>query len=146
MKYKNGMLKALTALILSLLCLVSCASSDKGSDANENKYQISGDVSTDLGYAVAFLKDGKSDYQIVRPDAYSAHHIVVKAVQRLSESIEAQSGIKLELSTDWVKNAQELEGQEHAFEILVGNTNRKETESVKKTLRENDYAIQVMGN
>ncbi len=144
MKNKHRIISLILVLLTLSAMLVSCSSgeNDNALSKPENDWSLSGDVSQALDYALTIISKGESDYQIVRADKLANDHEVVKSVQELRDTVEKRSGVKLELSTDWLKPGDRAPEKE----ILVGDTNREESLEVKKTLREKDYAIEVVGS
>lgn len=87
--------------------------------------------------------DGTSDYVIVRKENTS--NAVIDACKRLRDAIFDATGVKLEITTDFVK-AGHPEFQEKEFEILVGNTNRDVSEfAFSLTSKAKDIAVLQSG-
>jgi hypothetical protein len=101
-----------------LIILVSC--SNKGSE-----------------YDFAELTNWQQ-YVIVRPDSTS--DAVVKAAISIVKSIEGKMGIKPDIKTDWVNKGEEVPSD--TYEILVGNTNRPESEF---NLAYSDFIVKPVG-
>ena len=78
-------------------------------------------------------------YQIVRPDM--ADTDTVKAATTLVKAIEESTGIKPELTTDWVGRGEAV--PTGTKEFLIGGTNRPESEG---NFRHDDFSIGFVGD
>lgn len=84
------------------------------------------------------------DYVIVRSDV-KGEYAYGKA-RELQQAIEEACGVELALKTDWYKDTNGFPPQAH--EILLGTTNREESESVAAGWRVNgylDWTVQLIG-
>ncbi len=136
----------LLAGVMAAGMLTGCSKDEQGDTVTGEvtfDYTTSGDVSVSTGKTLTFIKDGSSEYTLVRPDRADSKGTVVEAATRLRNAIETASGIKLDFTTDWVMPDTDTTDNK---EILVGNNDRPETKQVAATLREDDYAIQVVNN
>lgn len=73
-------------------------------------------------------------YTVVRSD--TAGKSEINAVTTFTKAVEASTGVKPKLTTDWVQRGEEA--PTGTKEILIGNTNRPESES---ELKYNDFVI-----
>lgn len=122
------------SLILCFSILVGC--SDKnGSKSQSDKEQVDNIFSTaDIKYDDG---NGESVYSIIRPEGDEAANDIAV---RLFKAFKSQLNLK-------IKNSSDTEDGTDKYEILVGNTNRQETETARDYLvkniggRVNDYII-----
>jgi|GEM_PF-1586141 len=110
---------------LMLLSLTSCANGSGGSGENDDGKN--GDNS------------GQPAYVITRAD--QASDGVIDAAKTLRSAL-VEAGVDIKLSTDWYKDESEIPG----YEILVGDTNRSESATVKDSLDDGEnWKIQKVG-
>ncbi len=69
--------------------------------------------------------------------------IDVALAKEIRELILKQTGIKIDISTDWYKKGTDISDK---LEILVGSTTRDETAQFRSTLSYNEYGYSVIGN
>lgn len=117
-----------TLVVLTVLGCVSCNNEEKDGEQTEAEYSLS---VSDL-----------SKYAIVRSD--NAGETVVSAVSNLYNTMSQKfSGIKIKSDLIIEGDAEYCESE---YEILVGSTNRSESESIQKQLKKNDYIICLEGS
>jgi alkaline phosphatase len=87
------------------------------------------------------IADGKSEYSLVRSEDSS--NAIVQRVTTLRNEIKEATGASLGYTTDWVKRGDEVPAE--GKEIVIGSTNRPQSEAVLKQIREKDYAIVYEG-
>lgn len=87
--------------------------------------------------------NGKANYTIVRSD-YSDEVIFKLATEIQTTMIEAGGLGSVAIDTDWAKLG--IARNQSASEILIGDTNYKETAEAKKILSSADYTISLVGN
>ena len=126
-----------TALFLALVLmlssvLLSCKDkkrTDKIDDTEENK--------------VVIAENGKCNYKVIYPDQCAPWEKEVALYIR--DTLEYYSGSDVEIATDWVLSKDEIDP--NTKEILVGNTNRQESQDVEKsiTVAAHDNKIVVRG-
>ena len=128
-------LKRATIIILSALL---CAAALLLSSCNGGTGSDTGTLHEDSTAAPSgFFIDG--EYRIVRPDG--ADNTLVNAVVELRRAIAEKCGLELTISDDWLKPGDEPA----AKEILIGLTNRPESESGTAALPLNGYSILPQG-
>lgn len=137
------MLKRITALLLAIitiLALVGCRSIGSGNDTESTSDSVE---NTTEAPAVSLELDTEAlaEYIIRRPEKVKNESIEasVQAAKKLREAIKTELGIELQLQDDWYKASDELPAT--AKEILVGKTNRNETQKILADIRAKDYAI-----
>jgi len=125
-------------LVLTLLCtaLVSC-----GDNVN-NQQTTSPDTTVTPPISLEIIKDGTTDFVVCRPDETTEN--IVAICQTLIGNITTFTGANLTFKTDWLKP--DVEPPAETLEILIGNTNRSETQQILKDIKYNDYFIGVVGN
>jgi predicted alpha-1,6-mannanase (GH76 family) len=90
---------------------------------------------------ICVVKNGVSDYTIVRPDLAEDKN-EISAALRLKQSVSEITGTDIVIATDWVKKGSENE-TDSAREILIGGTNRAIS---AEGLEFNEFAIKVSGS
>jgi len=113
-------------ILTSFVILASC------SDNKEDKPK------EELMYIV---ENGATQYTIIRSE--KANRDVIDLAVKLRKSINDKYGCEIGLESDWVKPGTELDA--NALEILLGDTNRPETQEVKDSLEGNSWAIHNKG-
>ncbi len=127
MKLKRILCAAL-ALILTLgaFGLVSC---DNGGGNDKAPAPV---------YTLGNIRETVSAYTIIRSD--KAASLVIDSVKLLRSTVEQTTGVKLDISEDWVEDPSTLDST--AREILVGDTNRLESKTAMAELSEQKpYAV-----
>lgn len=116
--YNNLKLLIMMIIFLSCLYMVSCNKENKLSEfVDENVLW--------------------SEYVVIRSDISSSDE--TNAAQLLRRTINETYGIDIKLQTDWINRGESL--PEMGKEILVGKTNRPQSESALSELKFNDYKI-----
>jgi len=87
------------------------------------------------------LADWQS-YTAIRSD--TSDEKTTKAFSTFVNAVEDMTGTRLPITTDWVKRGEDIPTDTR--EILIGITNRIESQEIASTLRWNDYVIKVVGN
>jgi len=138
-KMKTGFTVRLSAFLLMLIMLLSMAAC-KPSDPTVTPQD---GTTTDAGTTapptyVDILKDGKTDYIIVR--AEKASSAVVSAAVSINDTVGSSIDYgRFKMSDDFVGRNQEI--PETAKEIVIGVTNRKECAELGALMAEKDYGI-----
>jgi len=135
------MMKSIISLLLSAVLIV-------GSLAACNPQQSQTVVKT-YNYVIDETKfniidaDGTSKFNIVR--AENASNVVLSASMKLKNAILEHTGVELEVKSDFEKKGHP-EFQRQDYEILVGHTNREESEIAGSELvRAKDFSIVQSG-
>lgn len=122
-----ALLLCVSTLLTTLVVMASCGDK-KGEDPKEELTYI--------------IENGDTKYNIVRADRASDK--VVDMIVDLRLAINGKFGCDISIESDWVKPGEEPDPD--AYEILVGDTNRPETQEVKQTLEGNTWAVHNKGN
>jgi len=120
-------LLSLTILITSVVSLSSCKK-ENPTDTDKNM--------------TVMVEGGVAHYKLIRSE--HAGESEKKIAIDLRATIVEKCGCEIEIGTDWVKKAEDIDP--NAKEILVGNTNRPETEEVLNDLEPNSWAVVNKGN
>lgn len=94
------------------------------------------------GTPIAFIKDGATEYSVVRSD-FASNDVSIAAVD-LRKALTAATGATVGIASDWVDRGTAV--PEGTPEILVGLTNRQESIEAHAALKETEYTIAVVGN
>ena len=125
MKLKiTNLLSVLISVSLILLAFAGCTETD-------NPQSTEG-----------LIVDGASQYVIVRPD--TSTQAETDAAIRLRQAILDATGVELGLKTDFVREGSD-EFSVGEYEILIGSTNRTESEAASSGLRTGDWTIARTG-
>lgn len=131
---KNRYTKILSLLIALLMAFSMVACTDTPpSEIPVDPDNGSGNTQpeqTELAITPAFV--------IIRPDDKVAEE--VEAVQLLKRALTSLYGSKFEIQTDWRKDDESV----NEFEILVGKTNRKESQELYNELGNRDWTYRVV--
>ncbi len=127
----------LTAMLLFLLLVVFCLN---GCQNTDTPGRDSGTVS-DENSVPSFTVD-VSQYTIIRPEKASA--ACTQAAAELKKQIDALTGGNIAIRDDWVADTSAI--PEDACEILVGATNRAESNGLAAELSGMKYAIRLSGS
>ena len=88
--------------------------------------------------SIALISDGSTPYQIVRSDLAAASSATAKLAVLMAGAFRDVSGTSIEVTTDYEK-------EDGPFEILIGKTNRPESETAMAELTgEDTYLIRVV--
>jgi hypothetical protein len=121
-------LLALFMLFSSVALLASCRKDPQGSD--QEGLPLIG-------------ADGSHAFQIIRPDNCSKD--VLGAAVSISTAFKTITGKAASLGSDYVSHDGIADYPEMEYEILIGNTNRPESQELAKELGDGQYIIRVMG-
>ncbi|MBR5798351.1 MAG: hypothetical protein IKY29_05310, partial [Clostridia bacterium] len=90
---------------------------------------------------IDIVKDGKTDYRIVRRDAATGNDAGRMSAIKLGQAIKAATGCAIELTTDWTPDE---DGK--AYEILIGKVERPAYAQVPTDLAKDEFVILFVGN
>ncbi|MBQ7319313.1 MAG: DUF4350 domain-containing protein [Clostridia bacterium] len=128
------MKKMFRTVVLLVLCLSLVMSAFVGCKTPEEDDPPAKEMLT--------IIDGATDYKVIRSDL-STKDVTMAAVD-LRKALIAATGVEIAIESDYVERGKEIPAD--TLEILVGATNRAESEQVLATLGENEYSISVVGN
>lgn len=98
----------------------------------------------DLGPLLTLLtEDGAPAYQVIRPDI--ADNTVTVAAVDVARALKESIGVEeVTIGSDWISRDGKADFPEIETEILVGLTNRAESEQVLQTLKAGEFAVRVV--
>ena len=134
------------ALCMLLPTLVACTAgnTDETTEAPAVETTIE-ETSAPVPTGIILASNGTSDYVIVRPT--ECQSFIVEAMTELRKAVESKYSVAIKPQDDWVKGIGKGDAYiSEAPEILIGETNRKESIEVLATLQSGEYAIRVSGN
>ena len=118
------------AMAMLMLCLSACSPSD-----GKGKYEFDDEGKENKGIILSDI----AEYTVVRGDLCSDEE--KQALVTFRQTVMKNLGITLPALTDWIGKGQE----EREKEILIGETNRKESIELMAGLGYNDFAIKKIG-
>ena len=150
---KKRILASFLSMCLLVGTLVGCGGTQNTQDTTTAETTVTSELSdsteevTDAtdGALTVIAADGSTQFTIIRPDGASS--VVVSTAVSLYQSLNDIYGSKVGISDDWVRTKDE-DGTvtTEDYEILVGETNRKETALAKEQMGSNDYIITVINH
>lgn len=133
--------------MLTVTCLLSsCAGTGSGENTSETDMSVTDSPdSSDIEKEKIpdIISDGNGIFTVIRPERMTDPE--VKNIQFLIRSIDSATGVKLAFKDDWVAPGEE-ETVLTAPEILIGLTNRAESQQIYDALGENSYTVTRLGN
>ena len=140
------MLKRFTSFLLAFLmvfALVACTGGSEDTEplGSENDTSAIEEVTEKVEVPFDITAEMLSEYILRRPESVKGESIEVtlQATKALRSKINEVFGVELTLQDDWHKATEELPAT--AKEILVGKTNRVETQNALAVIRAKDYVI-----
>lgn len=126
-------IKLLTVFLCATMLLPACAQGDEDPAASDSTVHV--------------VEKGKSDFTIVRSDKNGIEPEQIQAAQRLKEAFLQSFDCEISMKTDRYRQGDKeaIEDAKNALEILVGSTNREESQNAFEKLSENEYVIRVEG-
>lgn len=91
---------------------------------------------------IDLIKDGVANYTVIRGEEADSN--TVQKTTLLMQNLAKYTGVSPMISTDWIRK-----GEEHdpnTLEILVGNTNYKESAEALEGLPYGNYVVKKVGN
>ena len=135
----------LCLLLLTALIIVSCGDNKNPAptDTTQNA-EITTIVDTTSEPKipitdVSIVESGATQYKIVR--SANAPKALVDATVSLKDAFSSAYGVQPELSVDTVTSSD----ASYAYEIIIGDADREEAQSIQDTLHYNDIAITMIG-
>ncbi len=130
---------------LPLLTMVACNNDTPDGPSDPNEPSVPDDPQTpeqpsDSGDEITLVENGVAHYRVIRSDF--SNSFVTNLAGKLRTGIGTVTGIKPDIKTDW----DDQNDNAHIKEILVGKTNRAESNAAVKELAATEYTIRVVGN
>ncbi len=139
MKFSTKLAALLLAVVFVMTAFVGCTTTPNGPDNTQgNDETTTTEVTEAPGVDLELNAEALKDYKFIR--AEKASEALISAVSAFRVEINTALGSQIGINEDWVQNV-ESDIPESAKEIVVGPTNRPESEEIEKELRENDFAI-----
>lgn len=133
MSLKKRIIAALTALALLILPLAACGGKGDGTGTSDAPAGDLPDTRVDL-----------ASYTIVRGERSSAY--VTNAARNLRNEIKDRFGVEPAISDDWLTEGDYTSERVAALpEILIGSTNRPESEKGAEGLGKNEWRVSTAG-
>lgn len=131
------------ALLMLLTAFIGCARDDRSAETSDEP-----DSAPETESAIPTLDPvigGECLYTFVRPEECSK--ILYDSCKSIIEAFRASLGIDLKFTDDWAQG-KPMPGEyvSEVPEVLVGETNRRESREVYMTLSTGEYAIRAVGN
>ncbi len=136
MKFSARLAAFLLATLFVLTAFVGCTTPPTD-DPLASQTDLTTEITEAPGIDLELGADALKEYVIVRAEKTS--DAIINAAAQLRLDLNAAIDTEVRIMTDWIKNVEEIPAS--AKEIVVGVTNRPETEEIVKDLRENDFAI-----
>ena len=142
-------MKKITALFLAIIMLLPALAACNGT---EDEVTDTTPVETTVEETEApaptgilLVSGGVTSYVIVRPE--ECQSFITDAMSDMRKAIDEKYGVKIQPQDDWVKGHPKGEAYiSEAPEILIGDTNRKESMEVLASLQPGEYTVCVRGN
>ena len=135
-------MKRFLLVLLSLLCVMSLVMGTVSCEKpNGPEQPEQPEQPEDSVMMIDIVKDGKTDYRIVRRDAATGNDAGRMSAIKLKQAIKAATGCDIELTTDWTPDE---DGK--AYEILVGKVDRPAHEQIPKDLAKDEFVILFVEN
>ncbi|MBR2621412.1 MAG: hypothetical protein IKC97_03465 [Clostridia bacterium] len=135
-------MKRFLLILLSLLCVVGMVmgttSCQPPVEPNQPEQPEQPENPVTL---VDIVKDGKTDYRIVRRDAATGEDAARISAMKLTQAIKTATGCNIELTTDWTPDD---DGK--AYEILIGKVDRPAYDQIPKDLAKDEFVILFIEN
>ncbi len=100
-------------------------------------------VEDNVSSSLDLVKNGETAFTIIRPELYG-NDANIDQMKAIRDSFKEKTGIRMNMDVDWVKIGQEPDPEK--YEILIGNTNRPESQKALEGLKYNDYVVKIEGN
>ena len=136
-------MKRFCAVILVILFAISCVMLSSCNKADGKNDDLSSNTETTIApsFQIQITKDNASDFAIVFPE--NSTDLLISAADELSKAFE-ECGLKMTTNNDCAENGKDVPVS--TPEILIGVTNRTESQKYYQMLKANDYVIATEGN
>ena len=137
---------ALVLAIIMLLPVLAACNSTEGEVTDTTPVETTVEETTaPAPTGILLISGGASSYVIVRPE--ECQSFITDAMSDMRKAIDEKYGVKIQPQDDWVKGHPKGEAYiSEAPEILIGDTNRKESMEVLASLQPGEYTVCVRGN
>lgn len=131
------LISVLLLLVLLISGLICCAPDPQEEQPTEAETEApEQDIFGELAEPVLIADEKKQIFRLVRPDLTT--EAVLDCYREINSVAEKLVGYQLSGSTDWMKVETDVSGQ---TEILIGNTNRPETQEIMNLIGYDDFAV-----
>ena len=141
-------MKKITALLLAIIMLLPTLAACNSTEGEVTEAIVETTVEETEAPApsgILLVSGGASSYVIVRPD--ECQSFITDAMSDMRKAIDEKYGVKIQPKDDWVKGLAKGEAYiSEELEILIGDTNRKESMEVLAALQPGEYTVCVRGN
>ena len=141
-------MKRFLLILLSLLCVmslvmgtVSCEQPDDPEQNEDPEQPEQPEQPEDPVVMIDIVKDGKTDYRVVRADSATGDAPERISAMALVQAIKTATGCNIDLTTDWTPDE-----DGNAYEILIGETERPAYAQVPTDLAKDEFVILFVGN
>ena len=137
----------LICMVLGCIFMSACASDARSDQTTTAAPDISAQVTeaqttAEESDSIGLLdKDGKAIYRIVRADGGTDTEI--NAGIDLNKALKEITGVSFALTNDFLTPQQSVDDVAKVYEILIGVTNRPESQQARAELSDNEYIIRA---
>lgn len=133
-------LTVLAALLMALLCLVSCSRTERpGDETSPDETSVGDEIQPPL----TVVENGATSYQVTRSDNGSDE--IVEIAKRLRTAIMEQYGLdSMGIDSDFISPSRP-DAAAPQYELLVGSTTRDESIAALESIAYNDFIIRISG-
>ena len=142
-------MKKITALFLAIIMLLpafaACnGTEDEVTDTTPVETTVE-ETEAPAPTGILLVSGSVTSYVIVRPE--ECQSFITDAMSDMRKAIDEKYGVKIQPQDDWVKGHPKGEAYiSEVPEILIGDTNRKESMEVLASLQPGEYTVCVRGN
>ena len=141
-------MKKITALFLAIIMLLPTLAACNSNEDEVTEAIVETTVEETEAPApsgILLVSGGATSYVIVRPE--ECQSFITDAMSDMRKAIDEKYGVKIQPKDDWVKGHPKGEAYiSEELEILIGDTNRKESMEVLASLQSGEYTVCVRGN
>lgn len=137
---------AILLVLAALLPTVSACGEADGSNTSDTVIEsVESEETSPQINSVSLVRDGQAGYAVVRSDLTATESPETQASLTLRRTLESTLGVPFKIGTDWLERDETVEQYANVYEILVGHTNRPETEKAIANLEKGEFVIAVDG-
>ncbi len=135
---------SISVFLAVLFLLTGCTADGTASGTETSSTDVTEPVVSEPS-ELLLAENGQTEYRIIR--AMRAGNTVIEAMQKLRAEVLEMYSTDIRPSEDFVKGySAENPYESDAPEIIIGNTNRKESQDVLKTLNKGEWKVCVIEN